>query len=577
MHKILAFFLLNLFSLELFADLINDEQADKCETILEIYIEKRQVVVKLEIGERDYPWFSDIVHSDIFNEGYTKDDHSRRWDRFMRSRLVLKSNNRILIGEVHLVEQRDKESRAGLAAVGTDTDAKNEKVWYAEIVYPIDMNFSILSVTPPMEVGSNVTSADIGFIAYHESIPVNDPNYLITTEVLHLDWSDPWYSFFENKSISRHHSSSFMSFLYVEPYEVRHEILCRVKDLEDWLVFDFDMDDMIRVEDMDSIKSRIARFLVHRNTVSIDGVEYRPVIDRIHFVEVTLAGVQIMEVPKALPYASAIIGIIFAYPHESMPKEVTMEWDLFNEKVQRVPCLSVDPAGPWPYEITTSQNVVKWTNFLKHYKLPTISEQKVEEASLTIPIFSVVCLLMVLFVLLRNNWTLNGLSRWRKFFFVLYILLGIISFPVGYEMKIPFFEKSRYSSPEALELVSQLLKNIYRAFDFRMESDVYDKLALSTTEQLLQQIYLQTRSGLVIENQGGIEARVDEVLVTNVSEIDMSDEGLSLRCNWIIKGVVGHWGHKHQRINQYDAIIKLVSAGGAWKMNELEMINEVRL
>ena len=577
MYKFLLFFLLNLIPLQLLADFITAVQADKCETILEIYIESDRLTVKFEIGAGDYPWFSDIIPKKFFSEGYTREDQSVRWDRFVRSQFIIKADGETLIGKVQLVEQRDKIKRAGLISGQSDTTSLKDKVVYAEIVYPISRIISSLSMAPPIEAGKDVTSADIGFVVYHKSIPMNDLNYLTTEEVLHLDWVDPWYSYFENRNISRHHKSSFMSFLYVEPYEVRHEVLGRVKDLEEWLHFDYEMDDMIPIDEMDSLKGRIARFLVKRNIVSIDGEQVQPIIDRINFVEVNLAGIQIVETPRPLPYASAIIGIIFAYPHKSMPKEVTMQWDLFNEKIQRIPCLSIDPAGPWPYDLEPSENVLKWTNFLKHYKLPMIVEQKVEEASFTIPIFTVVCLLMILFVLFRNSWTLRGLSKWRKFFFVLYILLGILSFPIGYELKVPFLEKNQYTAPEAKQLVSHLLKNIYRSFDFRLEGDIYDKLALSTSEKLLQQIYLQTRSELVIENQGGIESRVEEVLVTDVSEVQMTDFGLSLRCNWIIRGVVGHWGHKHQRVNQYDAIIKIVAIDGTWKINELEMINEIRL
>ena len=100
---------------------------------------------------------------------------------------------------------------------------------------------------------------------------------------------------------------------------------------------------------------------------------------------------------------------------------------------------------------------------------------------------------------------------------------------------------------------------------------------MSNGDGLLQKIYLQTRKSLIIENQGGIEAKVDEVLVTNVEASSSEEDGLAYRCNWIVKGVVGHWGHKHQRINQYDAIIRIESNNGTWKMYDLDIIEEKRL
>jgi hypothetical protein len=132
-------------------------------------------------------------------------------------------------------------------------------------------------------------------------------------------------------------------------------------------------------------------------------------------------------------------------------------------------------------------------------------------------------------------------------------------------------------APEARKLIGQLLRNTYRAFDFREEGVIYDKLALCNDNDLLQQIYLQTRRSMAIENQGGIEARVNEVVMTTVEELTDEDEGLAYRCGWIAHGEVGHWGHTHRRINQYDAIIKIRPVDGAWKMYELELIEEKRL
>jgi hypothetical protein len=368
-----------------------------------------------------------------------------------------------------------------------------------------------------------------------------------------------------------------MSFLYVEPYEVRHEILGRIKDLEEWIDFDYGMDDIIEVDEQDSIKQLLAEFLVKRNIVRIDGEALKPIIDRIHFVEVRLSGIQIMEIPKPLPYASAIIGIIFAYPNEGIPKEVTVHWDIFNDNIQRIPSMSIDPAGPLPYDLQPSDSILRWTNFLKQYKLPTVTEQKVKSASVNLRIFSIIFILLILFTLFRNGWKLTGLSKWKKFLFALYIILGILAFPISYRTNVPYMEKKSYSPPEAIELISQLLKNTYRAFDFREEGDVYDKLSMCNDVGLLQQIYLQTRSSMVIENQGGIEVKVDEVLVTKVEEAFQEGEGLSYRCNWIVKGVVGHWGHKHRRVNQYDAIIQIKPIAGTWKMFDLDIIEEVRL
>ncbi len=570
-------FLLFLLPSIAFADFINQIQADKCETILEVFINSDHILARLEIGEQDYQWFSDVIPREYFEGGYSQIDHQSRWDRFIRQQFILQSGTRKFTGKVKIVERRNRIPRANLYTDQSDSTLLNKKIIYVEIEYPLTSKIEQLSFIPPMKESYQSSPANIGFIVYHNAIPVNELRYLSVKETLHLDWEDPWYSLFENKNIRRHHSSSFMSFLYVEPYEVRHEILGRIKDLEGWVDLDYEMDDIIEVDEQDSIKQLIANFLVKHNIIRIDGKEIRPIIDRVQFVEVQLSGIQIVEISKPLPYSSAIIGVIFAYPDEGMPKEVTMHWDLFNEKIQKVPSISTDPAGPWPYDLQPSDSILIWTNFLKHYKLPMVSEQKVESAILYVPLLSIIFISMVLFILFRNHWSLSGLSKFRKFLLVLYFLLAIFSFQIGYNSTIPFIKKNTYTTPEAKELITQLLKNTYRAFDFREEGDIYDKLSMCNDAELLQKIYLQTRKSMVIENQGGIEAKVNEVLVTKVEEETSDGEGLSYRCNWIVKGVVGHWGHKHKRVNQYDAIIKIKPVDGVWKMFDLDIIEEVRL
>ncbi|MCK5702225.1 MAG: hypothetical protein KAI29_13765, partial [Cyclobacteriaceae bacterium] len=327
MKKFIILIALSFISKELLADFINLIQADKCETILEVFINEGKVVVKFEIGDQDYQWFSDVIPKDFFEGGFSQEDQQSRWKDFMQHQFVLQSGKYRLMGQINLVEQRSRIPRASLYTGQADSALLNKKIIYVEIEYPLRSKMQQISMTPPIQEGYQATLANIGFIVYHKAIPVNDLRYLGIKETLHLDWEDPWYSYFENKNIRRHHSSSFMSFLYVEPYEVRHEILGRIKDLEDWIDFDYGMDDMIEVEEQDSIKQLISDFLVNRNIVRIDGKEIKPIIDRIHFVEVRLSGIQIMEIPKPLPYSSAIIGVIFAYPDEGMPKEVTITWD----------------------------------------------------------------------------------------------------------------------------------------------------------------------------------------------------------------------------------------------------------
>ena len=50
-----------------------------------------------------------------------------------------------------------------------------------------------------------------------------------------------------------------MTFLYIEPYEVRHEILTRVRDLEEWMELGLRGDEYIEVDELDPLKQRNGR------------------------------------------------------------------------------------------------------------------------------------------------------------------------------------------------------------------------------------------------------------------------------------------------------------------------------
>ena len=138
-------------------------------------------------------------------------------------------------------------------------------------------------------------------------------------------------------------------------------------------------------------------------------------------------------------------------------------------------------------------------------------------------------------------------------------------------------QQSSFSKPEASSVISHLLKNTYRAFDFREESDIYDKLAISNDENLLAELYIQTKKSMVLESQGGIQVKVKDVEVIDVEEVSSDADGISFRCKWIVKGDVGHWGHIHSRTNQYEAILHIKPENNVWKLNDIDIIEEVRL
>ena len=135
------------------------------------------------------------------------------------------------------------------------------------------------------------------------------------------------------------------------------------------------------------------------------------------------------------------------------------------------------------------------------------------------------------------------------------------------------------SKEEGSVLINDLLKNVYRAFDFREEGDIYDKLALSVSGDLLEQIYLQNRRSFAIKKAGGAQAKIKKIEVINVDVERVKEQGINFRLNtkWTAMGSVGHWGHVHMRKNYYAALITVSGIDGRWKITGLELLEEKRI
>src|ERR1039458_3758910 len=84
-------------------------------------------------------------------------------------------------------------------------------------------------------------------------------------------------------------------------------------------------------------------------------------------------------------------------------------------------------------------------------------------------------------------------------------------------------EKSREAVAESL------LRNVYRAFDYHSESDIYDALARSVQGDLLADLYLKIKQGLIMQEQGGAVAHVQEVKVVKIEEAGKSERGFAER------------------------------------------------
>jgi hypothetical protein len=160
------------------------------------------------------------------------------------------------------------------------------------------------------------------------------------------------------------------------------------------------------------------------------------------------------------------------------------------------------------------------------------------------------------------------------------LVVGILSLPYArLSISKPAAIAGALEDEQAAVLLETLLKNVYRAFDFREEEDVYDKLAISVTGDLLADIYLENRKSFAVQAAGGAQAKVKEVDIrtARAERQDGTSLAYALRGQWTAMGTVGHWGHVHTRENLYDAIVTIEVVNGTWKITELDVIEENRI
>jgi hypothetical protein len=127
-------------------------------------------------------------------------------------------------------------------------------------------------------------------------------------------------------------------------------------------------------------------------------------------------------------------------------------------------------------------------------------------------------------------------------------------------------EKSRQAVAESL------LRNVYRAFDYHSESDIYDALARSVHGDLLADLYLKIKRGLIMQEQGGAVAQVRDVKIMQIEPLaGQNKNGFSERVTWQVEGTVEHWGHIHTRVNEYSADFEIEPSDGAWKITAMNV------
>ena len=570
------------------ADWMNLTGAETAPNIAEITVLDDRVRVSLEIYVGNIDTFEALLPDDWLKTGAAdRPPLAERLKRFSADTFqIVTDDGTRLQGDLKLAEPRRRKERvspfAGMINPTTRLRVpeapKDKRVVYVVLEYAFEGKPKTLTFIPPAD-DKGVAAVTIGFIAYHKAVPIIDFRYLSGKAKVTLDWADPWYTKFGNPNLKRHHKSALMTFLYVEPREVRHEVLIRVRDLQEWTDLGLGGSATLTTQEQARVKDRARAFLATRNPLKVDGTPAKPASSRAEFLNISLTGLQVVEEKKPLDFSTAIVGVILSYPVKHLPKHVSIEWDLFNERVKRFPATAIDPAGPLRGFVEASDPTFEWQNYLLKYQEPKVSPVRLDDGrSIGIPVLS---LLLLVFVLGAGIYAVRRKMPSRRIWIaasavggVAAVLLSRVAvFDVGNPFAGPPDEKN------STQIVTSVLNNVNHAYLEKDPVALRKALGIVVIDDKLADVEAELGRALAIKVAGGGIARVKAIENLTVKDITAleGDPGFRLVAEWTAKASGGHWGHAHRRRIHFRALLELVEIDGAWKIAGITVVDARQL
>jgi hypothetical protein len=252
------------------ADALIRTQAMFATTIAEYYVEEDRVRVELEIGMGDIETFANLLPDDPYRAlGREPKSFAERLARFFEHDLTLAADGKLLPGRLVHIQPRVRQRRDDITGepLAASQEEEGEPVVFARLEYPFEGRPAQLTLFGPRS-----GQASVGFVVYHGAVAVNDFRYLVPAQTLTLDWDDPWYSRFQARGLRRQYFAPMAGFIYVDPYEVRKEIIARPLDLQRFVDLGLEGKSTIPPEIQPELLRRVAEFLREHHPVEIDGV-----------------------------------------------------------------------------------------------------------------------------------------------------------------------------------------------------------------------------------------------------------------------------------------------------------------
>lgn len=369
------------------------------------------------------------------------------------------------------------------------------------------------------------------------------------------------------------------TYVYIEPYQTRVEAVFDAATMLKWLSPDVPTPESLTPEMQADMQERAAVKAAAWCTLSSNGSTLaRPPV--LVSVVKGLPG-NTLPLKEGDPVAvnQAMLGFIWEFATPPAPVDLKVTWTGWLEGRTRLPVKVFFGTQSEAGEINASLKTYLWRNLDRLPRpapLAAVPTYEVPEP-FRLPLGGIFWLVAGLgfyvFLKIKDHRLPGGSLPYVAVWLLGAVLMSqLFVLPIHTANPTPRISEVA----QAQRIVEPLLRNVYRAFDHRTESDVYDVLARSVDGELLRRLYLETIQALTLEGREGTRVNITEFQVTVDKVVTSPDgNGFAADCNWMARGNVGHWGHTHSRLNIYNARLTLVPVAEEWKLSGLE-VQEVR-
>lgn len=545
-----------------FADLVSPYGGETAPSFIEMSVEDDHVLMALEIDTGDYPFF------------VAKDD-GKGASLAERTGLTLsvQADGVPLSRITRTIDVRPRTLRKTAATPLVAPRPRSDEVVFIEIEFPFAGQPETITVTPPLD-SAGAPLASIGMLAKHKGVPVTDYRYLSQSETIIPNWTDPWFTTFENPNLTRHHKSPLMSFISIEPREVRHEIIFRLRDLENWAQLDFGASKRLTAQDLARVYASAESFIETSNPLVIDGETVLPSSISISRIAIGAEGLQVLPDEAVADRSSMLLGAVLSYPRQSLAHEVALTWEFFPDGVDSVPVTVTDPAGGVPSQANRSSPTVNWTNHLTRWEEPRTSPVVVATAGTNS--------LSLVSIALSMGGLLSALVMWRGRGAMRTIGSGVCGACLAAAIvSISVTRPISIGSPHSLDetTVHTVMRGLVENMNVAMlEPELAARetaVAPFVSDDNRAEVLAEMQRGLSVGLPSGALAQADEILDLQVETVSQgqSKNAHQFVAVWTASVSGGHWGHLHRRAVTYRSLVDVSHSGDIWRLDGLTVLS----